>query len=38
MRLPSETWKRVEEVARKKHLNLHQAMREAVLGWVRRAG
>ncbi len=38
MRLPAATWKRVEEAARKKHLNLHQAMREAVLGWVRRAG
>lgn len=38
MRLPAETWKRVEEAARKKHLNVHQAMREAVLGWVRRAG
>ena len=38
MRLPAATWKRVEEAARKKHLNLHQAVREAVLGWVRRAG
>ena len=38
MRLPAETWRRVEAAARKKHLNLHQAMREAVLGWVRRAG
>jgi hypothetical protein len=27
-------WKEVEDKARAKHLNPHQAMRAAILGWV----
>jgi hypothetical protein len=38
VRLPEEVWREVEEKARQKHLNLHQAMRAALLGWLRRAG
>jgi hypothetical protein len=38
VRLPEEVWREVEEKARSKHLNLHQAMRAALLGWLRRAG
>lgn len=38
VRLPEDVWKEVEKKARSKHLNLHQAMRAALLGWVRRAG
>lgn len=38
VRLPAAIWKDVEEKARSKHLNLHQAMRAALLGWLRRAG
>lgn len=38
IRLPASVWKEVEEKARAKHLNLHQAMRAALLGWLRRAG
>jgi hypothetical protein len=37
VRLPAEVWQEVEEKARAKHLNLHQAMRAALLGWLRRA-
>jgi predicted DNA-binding ribbon-helix-helix protein len=36
VRLPEEVWREVEEKARQKHLNLHQAMRAALLGWLRR--
>jgi hypothetical protein len=38
VRLPVAVWKDVEAKARSKHLNLHQAMRAALLGWLRRAG
>ena len=38
VRLPAAIWKDVEEKARSKHLNLHQAMRAALLGWLRRTG
>lgn len=38
IRLPDAVWKKVEDAARAKHLNLHQAMRAALLGWLRRAG
>lgn len=38
VRLPASIWSEVEEKARSKHLNLHQAMRAALLGWLRRAG
>lgn len=38
IRLPAAVWREVEEAATAKHLNLHQAMRAALLGWLRRAG
>ncbi len=38
VRLPAAIWIDVEEKAKAKHLNLHQAMRAALLGWLRRAG
>jgi hypothetical protein len=38
VRLPEALWKQLERAAREKHLNLHQAMRAALLGWIRRAG
>jgi hypothetical protein len=31
-------WKEIERTARSKRLNLHQAMRAALLGWLHRAG
>ena len=37
VRLPQELWREIERTARAKRLNLHQAMRAALLGWVRRA-
>jgi hypothetical protein len=37
VRLPAAIWKDVEAKARSKHLNLHQAMRAALVGWLRRA-
>jgi hypothetical protein len=37
VRLPESLWKELEEAASAKHLNLHQAMRAALLGWIRRA-
>ncbi len=37
VRLPPEVWSELEEVARAKKLNLHQAMRAALLGWIRSA-
>jgi hypothetical protein len=37
VRLPEVLWKELARVARSKHLNLHQAMRAALLGWIRRA-
>lgn len=38
LRLPAATWKEVERRAKSRHLNLHQAMRAALLGWLRRTG
>lgn len=38
VRLPAPLWKELERTARAKHLNLHQAMRAALLGWIRQAG
>jgi hypothetical protein len=38
VRLPEALWQQLERKARAKHLNLHQAMRAALLGWIRRAG
>ena len=37
VRLPEELWQKLERTARAKRLNLHQAMRAALLGWLRRA-
>src|SRR5207249_2795626 len=38
IRLPAAVWKQLDAKARAKHLNVHQAMRAALLGWLRRAG
>ena len=38
VRLPDALWKEVERTARAKRLNLHQAMRAALLAWLHRAG
>lgn len=38
VRLPAAVWRRVEATARSRHLNMHQAMRAALLGWLRRTG
>ena len=38
VRLPEAIWIEIEDRARAKHLNLHQAMRAALLGWLRRLG
>jgi hypothetical protein len=38
VRLPEALWKEMERTARAKRLNLHQAMRAALLGWIRRSG
>ena len=38
VRLPEKIWKELEARAEAKDLNLHQAMRAALLGWLRRAG
>jgi hypothetical protein len=38
VRLPDALWKEMERLARSKRLNLHQAMRAALLGWIRRTG
>ena len=37
VRLPAAVWKEIDEKARSKHLNTHQAMRAALLGWLGRA-
>ncbi len=37
VRLPAAIWKDVEKTAKSRSLNLHQAMRAALLGWLRRA-
>jgi predicted DNA-binding ribbon-helix-helix protein len=36
VRLPDALWKEIERTARSKRLNLHQAMRAALLGWIQR--
>jgi uncharacterized DUF497 family protein len=38
VRLPEDLWLELERAARSKHLNLHQAMRAALLGWIRHVG
>ena len=38
VRLPESLWKELETAARDKDMNLHQAMRAALLGWIRKAG
>jgi len=38
VRLPAAVWKQLERKARAKHVNLHQAMRAALLGWLSRSG
>lgn len=38
VRLPEALWKEMERTARAKRLNLHQAMRAALLGWLQRSG
>jgi hypothetical protein len=38
VRLPEAIWRDVEKRAKAKRLNVHQAMRAALLGWLRRAG
>lgn len=38
VRLPADVWKEVEKKARDKNMNVHQAMRAALLGWLRRTG
>ena len=35
VRLPEALWKELEQAARSKSLNVHQAMRAALLGWIR---
>ena len=36
VRLPTALWREIERKARAKHLNTHQAMRAALLGWLAR--
>jgi hypothetical protein len=36
VRLPQALWRDIERTARAKRLNLHQAMRAALLGWIRK--
>ena len=38
VRLPEALWQKLQRAARAKRLNLHQAMRAALLGWIRHAG
>jgi hypothetical protein len=38
VRLPEALWARMDAQARASGLNLHQVMRAALLGWIRRAG
>lgn len=37
VRLPETLWKEMERAARAKRINLHQAMRAALLTWLHRA-
>lgn len=36
IRLPDAVWRQVDAKARARHLNRHQAMRAALLSWLRR--
>lgn len=36
VRLPAELWTELERKARSRKMNLHQAMRAALLRWIRR--
>jgi hypothetical protein len=38
VRLPAAVWQELERKAKAKHLNLHQAMRAALLGWLAGGG
>lgn len=38
VRLTESLWAELERAARAKHMNLHQAMRAALLGWIGKAG
>lgn len=38
VRLPASLWKEAAQKAKAKHLNMHQAMRAALLGWMRKVG
>ena len=38
VRLPESVWKELEAQAEERDMNLHQAMRAALLSWLRRAG
>ena len=38
VRLPPAVWKALERKAKSKHVNVHQAMRAALLSWVGRPG
>lgn len=38
VRLPDALWRELERAASARRLNVHQAMRAALLGWVRRVG
>jgi hypothetical protein len=38
VRLPDALWDELSRAAKAKRLNLHQAMRAALLGWIRDAG
>ena len=38
VRLPDALWTQIARTARAKRLNLHQAMRAALLGWIHRVG
>jgi hypothetical protein len=37
VRLPEALWRDLESAARAKSLNVHQAMRAALLGWIRQS-
>jgi hypothetical protein len=38
VRLPESVWREIEAKAESKHLNVHQAMRAALLRWLRWTG
>ena len=37
VRFPDEVWRRLEARAKRRGLTLHAALREAILGWLKRA-